>query len=218
MQMQVRYLLFRKGTAVTSVAYDLNDKTTKPPSRFTPSTLLQAMKEIHKYVKNDDLKKQLKEVSGIGTEATRATIIDDLIKRGFMVVKGKKNTLYPTNTAFLLVRSMPQELSYPDSTAYWEERLARMTRGEDSLENFLHDQIAFLTSLVGKARLPSVEKRMVMEMQEVDEKDKTYKCPRCKTGYFLRNERGRRVEWVCSNSPRCRTVCADVDGKPSLFS
>ena len=47
-------------------------KQTKPPSRFTPSTLLQAMKEIHKFVKNEDLKKQLKAVSGIGTEATRA--------------------------------------------------------------------------------------------------------------------------------------------------
>ena len=56
---------------------------TKPPSRFTPSTLLQAMKEIAKFVKNEDLKKQLKAVSGIGTEATRANIIDELISRGF---------------------------------------------------------------------------------------------------------------------------------------
>ena len=59
-------------------------KSTKPPGRFTAATLLAAMKEIHKYVKNPELKKQLKDVSGIGTEATRATTIKELVQRDFL--------------------------------------------------------------------------------------------------------------------------------------
>ena len=86
----------------------IDKKATKPPSRFTAATLLQAMKEIHKFVKNEDLKKQLKAVSGIGTEATRATIIEELISRGFMKETGKKKILTPTENAYLLVDALPR--------------------------------------------------------------------------------------------------------------
>ena len=82
----------KKGDSVDVDNMAIDAKQTKPPSRFTAATLLQAMKEIHKYVKNEDLKKQLKAVSGIGTEATRATIIDELITRKFMSDKRQKES------------------------------------------------------------------------------------------------------------------------------
>lgn len=81
----------RKGMAVTYRAGLIDEKETKPPPRFTASTLLAAMKEIYKYVKDDGLKKKLKEVQGIGTEATRATIINELIARKFLLEEGKRN-------------------------------------------------------------------------------------------------------------------------------
>ena len=112
----------KKNDSVLYTDSSVEAKQTKPPSRFTPSTLLQAMKEIHKFVKNEDLKKQLKAVSGIGTEATRANIIDELISRGFMKTSGKKQVLSPTETGYLLVDALPDELLYPDETAVWEER------------------------------------------------------------------------------------------------
>ena len=68
------------------------------------------MKEIHKYVKNEDLKKQLKDVSGIGTEATRATIIGELVSRKFLLEEGKKKTLIPTESAYTLVDALPESL------------------------------------------------------------------------------------------------------------
>lgn len=82
----------RKGDAVHYQNGQVDKKATKPPPRFTPSTLLAAMKEIYKYVKDDSLKKKLKEVQGIGTEATRATIIQELIQRKFLTAEGKRNT------------------------------------------------------------------------------------------------------------------------------
>lgn len=141
----------KKGDAVTVDNIAIDAKQTKPPSRFTAATLLQAMKEIHKYVKNEDLKKQLKAVSGIGTEATRATIIDELITRKFMSVKGKKKVIQPTDLGYLLVDALPEEMLYPDETAVWEERLAAMSEGEGTLEKFLADQVDFLRRLIQKA-------------------------------------------------------------------
>ena len=57
----------KKGNSVTAQDSKVDQRKTKPPSRFTSATLVQAMKEIHKYVKQEELKKQLKDVSGIGT-------------------------------------------------------------------------------------------------------------------------------------------------------
>lgn len=141
----------KKGDAVEVDNIAIDAKQTKPPSRFTAATLLQAMKEIHKYVKNEELKKQLKAVSGIGTEATRATIIDELITRKFMSAKGKKKVIQPTALGYTLVDALPEEMLYPDETALWEERLAAISEGQDTLNSFLNDQVEFLKSLINKA-------------------------------------------------------------------
>lgn len=278
----------KKNDSVKYTDSSVESKQTKPPSRFTPSTLLQAMKEIHKFVKNEELKKQLKAVSGIGTEATRANIIDELISRGFMKTSGKKQVLSPTDTGYLLVDALPDELLYPDETAIWEERLALMSEGEDTLESFLKDQIQFLQHLIDKLgfdklvsrdqmmpnvvrtisnqnarrpmdanqvnlkdlpECPSCKKGRLQQRSgkfgaflgctnypscrytqpvgggqnedsnlEVPEESKQYICPRCKKGYFVKQQMSGRTTWVCSNRSACKTQCMDVEGVPSIYA
>lgn len=278
----------KKNDSVQYTDSSVEAKQTKPPSRFTPSTLLQAMKEIHKFVKNEELKKQLKAVSGIGTEATRANIIDELISRGFMKTSGKKQVLSPTDTGYLLVDALPDELLYPDETAIWEERLALMSEGEDTLESFLKDQIQFLQHLIDKLgfdklvsrdqmmpnvvrtisnqnarrpmdanqvnlkdlpECPSCKKGRLQRRSgkfgaflgctnypscrytqpvgggqnedsnlEVPEESKQYICPRCKKGYFVKQQMRGRTTWVCSNRLACKTQCMDVEGVPSIYA
>ena len=278
----------KKNDSVQYTDSAVESKQTKPPSRFTPSTLLQAMKEIHKFVKNEELKKQLKAVSGIGTEATRANIIDELISRGFMKTSGKKQVLSPTDTGYLLVDALPDELLYPDETAIWEERLALMSEGEDTLESFLKDQIQFLQHLIDKLgfdklvsrdqmmpnvvrtisnqnarrpmdanqvnlkdlpECPSCKKGRLQQRSgkfgaflgctnypscrytqpvgggqnedsnlEVPEESKQYICPRCKKGYFVKQQMRGRTTWVCSNRLACKTQCMDVEGVPSIYA
>ena len=278
----------KKNDDVEYTDSSVEAKQTKPPSRFTPSTLLQAMKEIHKFVKNEELKKQLKAVSGIGTEATRANIIDELISRGFMKTSGKKQVLSPTDTGYLLVDALPDELLYPDETAVWEERLALMSEGEDTLESFLKDQIQFLQHLIDKLgfdkqvnrdqmmpnvvrtisnqnskrpmdanqvnrkdlpECPSCKKGRLQQRNgkfgaflgctnypscrytqpiggeqnvsanlEVPEESKQYVCPRCKKGYFVKQQMSGRTTWVCSNRSTCKTQCMDVEGVPSIYA
>lgn len=183
---------------------ELATHTTKPPTRFTPSTLLAGMKEIHKYVKNPEAKKQLKDVYGIGTEATRATIIDDLIKRKFMKTQGRKKYLIPTPAAYLLIDALPDELTYPDSTAIWEDKLHSMSEGEGTLEDFLQGQIAFTRKLCAMA--------MGTHMEVTGENV----CPRCHQGVLMQRKGKNGIFWGCSNYPKCRMTCDDKDGKPDL--
>ena len=179
-------------------------RVTKPPVRFTPSSLLAGMKEIHKYVKNPEAKKQLKDVYGIGTEATRATIIDDLIRRKFMKTQGKKKYLVPTPAAYLLVDALPDEMTYPDSTAIWEDKLHSMSEGEGTLEEFLKGQIDFTRTLCQKAYQAEIK----VTGENI--------CPRCHKGVLLQRKGRNGLFWGCSNYPKCRMTCNDKNGKPDL--
>ncbi len=209
----------RKGDSVIAKDSKVDQRKTKPPSRFTSATLVQAMKEIHKYVKDEELKKQLKDVSGIGTEATRAKIIDDLIhnKNPFLTEEGKKKTLVPTQLAYDLVDALPDSLLYPDSTAQWEERLAKMSDGNESIDAFLKDQTRFILDIVEYVR-QRVEKTPRVPMPRTEQSGKgsgiTRKtstaqptgrsCPKCKTGELLLRSGKFGEFYGCSGFPTCK--------------
>ena len=115
-----------------------------------PATLLQAMKEIYKFVKNDTLKAELKECSGIGTEATRAGIIEKLQTAGFLKLAGK--FFEPTEKAKMAVKILPEELIYPDTTAIWERTLEEIATGKGSFEKFYQLQLKDLNELLNSAK------------------------------------------------------------------
>lgn len=193
----------KKNDAVNYQNAELKKSTTTPPPYFTSSSLVQGMKDIHKYVKNPESKKQLKDVYGIGTEATRAAIIDDLIKRKFLIVS--KKILHPTDKAFLLIDALPDEMTYPDSTAIWEDKLHSMSEGEGTLEEFLSGQIKFTTELCEKA-----------ENAEIKMAEGVHKCPRCKNGVLIERNGKNGKFWGCSNYPKCRMTCQDKNGEPDI--
>lgn len=197
--------VMQKGDAVNYISGNLVQSVTKPPVRFTQATLIAAMKDIHKFVQNPEAKKQLKAVYGIGTEATRATILDELLhKRKLLKEMGKKKYLLPAESAYLLIDAMPEELSYPDFTAIWEDRLHSMAEGEGSLDSFIQSQIEFTDKLCQKANTASLAA------------DDAKKCPRCGIGIMQKRHGKNGDFWGCSNYPRCKMSCNDRDGKPDL--
>ncbi|WP_314625304.1 DNA topoisomerase III, partial [uncultured Selenomonas sp.] len=135
----------QQGDSVEFAGGKIVEGITKPPARFTPATLLKAMKEIHKYVHDKELAASLKECSGIGTEATRAGMIDELEKRGFIKKTGKN--FVPTEIASSMCRILPEALIYPDLTARWEDALDKIGKKEMSLADFGAQQKRFLDEL-----------------------------------------------------------------------
>ena len=192
----------KENELVKYVSGKITEKTTKPPARFTPSTLLQAMKEIYRYVKNAALKTELKECSGIGTEATRAGIIEKLQDNGFLKLNGK--FFEPTDKARMVVKILPEEMIYPDTTAIWEKELEEVATGKARYEKFYQSQLKGLSLLLDKAR-----------KTEIMPSSSSVLCPKC--GKIMLRRKGKNgFFWSCSGYPECKTTAQDNGGKPKF--
>lgn len=123
---------------------------TSPPRHFTQGELVQAMKGIARWVSDPQLKKKLKETTGIGTEATRASIISGLIARGFLLKHGR--TVRASDAAVTLLEVIPPRIADPATTALWEQGLDRIAAGALSLDEFVDQQTAWVTAIVQQYR------------------------------------------------------------------
>jgi DNA topoisomerase-3 len=129
---------------------------TKPPPRYSESALLGAMETAGKFVEDEELRQAMKD-SGLGTPATRAAIIERLIKVGY--VERDKKVLVPTGKGRALISLLGgSRLSSPELTASWEERLAKMEQGAERRPDFMTDIKSFTTALVEEVRTMSGEK------------------------------------------------------------
>ena len=188
-----------EGDEVEYLEGRISEKTTKAPSRFTPATLLKAMKEIHKYVLDVNLRAELKECSGIGTEATRAGIIEKLQNSDFLVLS--KKYLLPTDKANLAVKILPESLTYPDTTAVWEKELEDVAKGAMTLEDFSRKQEQSLSGLLEQAKTVTITAS-----------PKAVLCPKC--GKPMRRRKGKNgFFWGCTGYPGCSATAPDNHGK-----
>ncbi|MFT6325474.1 MAG: DNA topoisomerase-3 [Crocinitomicaceae bacterium] len=124
-----------KGEQVNAVNGKLDEKQTSPPKPFTDASLLSAMTGISRYVADPEIKKVLRETDGLGTEATRAGIIELLFKRQYLCRKGKE--IHSTNVGQHLVESLPNKLVLPDMTAHWESQLEAISDKTMKYEQFM---------------------------------------------------------------------------------
>lgn len=136
----------RLSASCTVVDVMVNALKTRAPKPYTQGELVQAMKGIARWVSDPRLKQKLKETTGIGTEATRAGIIQGLIRRGYLIEKGQM--LRASESAFTLIDAVPQAIADPAMTAIWEQALDEIAAGKLSLEAFLEKQSAWVAQLV----------------------------------------------------------------------
>ena len=190
----------REEDSVTYQDGKIQEGVTKPPPRFTPATLLKAMKEIHKYVKDKELKETLKECSGIGTEATRAEVIEIIQKRGY--VRLSKNFFVPDEIGISLCQILPEQIIFPDITARWENDLDAISRGSMSVKDFSAQQEIYVRELLENAKTSAIAppKNVV-------------KCPTCGKA-MLRRKGAKGFFWACTGYPECKTTLPDKNGKP----
>ena len=126
------------------------DLWTQPPKPFTEGDLIKAMKNVAKLVEDPLLKQKLKDTTGIGTEATRASIIQGLLDRGYLLKNGK--ALSATPAAFSLIDAVPRAIADPGTTAIWEQALDMVQSGEMSLEEFVTRQAAWMSKHVARCQ------------------------------------------------------------------
>ncbi|NLQ16674.1 DNA topoisomerase III [Marinomonas sp. M1K-6] len=128
----------------------VQEKVTTAPAAFTDATLLAAMTGISRFVSNKDIRAILKETDGLGTEATRASIIELLFKRGFLIRQGKQIHASQTGRAF--IDCLPEQLVTPDMTAQWESALNGISLGEASYQAFMESLESNLQQLLSASR------------------------------------------------------------------
>lgn len=189
---------WQEGQHITLSGCTITEGKTKPKPLHTESTLLAAMETAGKEIEDDTMRQAMKD-SGIGTPATRATIIETLLKREYMVRQQKK--LVPTEKGLALhsvVKNMA--IANVEMTGKWEAELAKIERGEASADGFTHSIEGYTreitAELLGCDRLFS-------------HKDSGCQCPKCKHGtmqFF-----GKVVR--CSNKECGMPVFKQVAGK-----
>ncbi|OEE86312.1 DNA topoisomerase III [Vibrio crassostreae] len=143
-----------KGTVLTCREGVIGDKKTEPPKHFTEATLLQAMTGIARFVANKDLKAILKETDGLGTEATRAGILDTLFKRQLLTRQGKSIHSSPAGRG--LIHALPEDSTFPDMTAHWEHQLQGMAERNQAYQPFMQALESKIDGLIGKVKTGEV--------------------------------------------------------------
>ena len=122
---------------------ELKIRTTRPPAWFTDRTLIKAMKNVGRHIRDPELRKILRDSAGIGTPATRSTILETLLAREFISRKGNKLESTPKGEA--LVDDLPSWFVQVETTAVWEDWLNRICelRSDDGIASEQRDKFVF---------------------------------------------------------------------------
>ncbi len=120
-----------QGDAVNCRKVESVKKKTSPPSRFSEGTLIEAMASVHRFVGDADAKATLRETKGIGTEATRAKVLETLKERGYLALD--KKSIVSTPLGREIIDLTPPALKDPITTAEWESRHEAIAKGRETL-------------------------------------------------------------------------------------
>ena len=159
------------GQELTVCRTEIKTGKTTPPKHFTEDTLLQSMESAGADEMPEDAERK-----GLGTPATRAGIIEKLVRIGFLERQGDKKTKYliPTHKGTALVTVMPEQIQSPSMTADWEDKLMHIERNDYAPEDFMQEIIDMISTLV-----KTYEKAKGAEVLMPKEGVALGKCPVC---------------------------------------
>lgn len=160
---------FNQNESFSTFGITLKKGLTKAPDRYTEASLLSAMEHPGKFVNSKEHQKILEQVSGIGTPATRADIIERIFSAGYVELRGR--TIYPTEKGKQLIKLVPTNLKSPSLTAEWEMRLAKIEKGTDNKKSFIDDMKINTAMLIDEV--------MKIEHKYRHDNATKQKCPNC---------------------------------------
>jgi DNA topoisomerase-3 len=193
-------------------------KQTKAPPRFSESSLLGAMETAGKKVEDEELRLAMKE-AGLGTPATRASIIETLLKREYVV--REKKSLVATQKGAALIKMLPSPLlKSAELTGRWEQKLSRMARREYALDAFMVEVRGMVTELVGQIAGSEVERPAEGALssspaRQVPRPEGALDCPKCRKesreGFLVEREGAAGKFLACSAG---REACGYLSDAP----
>lgn len=190
---------------VHSLTVEVLHKQTEPPPRYSEGTLIAAMTSIHLYVQDPAARSRLKETSGLGTEATRAGILETLKKRGYLEAKGKN--LISTPKGRSVIDLCPHSFKDIVSTALLEDQLAEIQDERLAPAQVVACYAQTLKPMIDALFATDVSKMGVPVAP-------AHPCPEC--GANLRRILGKKSKkhfWLCGNDS-CNAIFSDAKGKP----
>jgi len=196
-----------QGEMLPCNSLKIQNKKTTPPSHYTDATLISAMKNCGRKVEDQEAKEMLAEVQGIGTEATRADVIETLKKREYVIKKGK--SILSTEKGKEIIKQLPDELSSVVITAEWEKKLSQISKGKYGYKEFIAE-IAELTKT-------NVE--LIVGQKGLVKKFVKNPCPKCQNELIrLKSKPPKKgFYWMCSEIKNgCETFLEDNRGKPTI--
>ena len=202
-----------EGQTFDGVQSKISEHYTTPPKHFTEDSLLSAMERAGSEDMGDDVERK-----GLGTPATRADIIEKLVKDGF--VKREKKQMIPTEDGMKLITVLPDVVKSPKLTADWENALTLVAKGEMEREDFMADIEAMVSDLIHTYHEVSDEqKKMFAQEQKV-----LGKCPNCggqvvrgKYGAYCTNKCGMNVSRIMGVALSDEQVEKLIAGKKTLL-
>ena len=171
-EIETRMPTLHEGDIIPSVETKVTEHWTKPPQHYTEGSLLSAMEHAGSKEMDDDVERK-----GLGTPATRASMIEKLIAGGYVI--RKKKQLLPTDEGKLLISLVPEYLKSASMTAQWENRLLAMERGQDDPKQFMEDIIAQLMYTLQECKAVPDDVRNKYRVRKEGEKESLGNCPIC---------------------------------------
>jgi DNA topoisomerase-3 len=200
------------------------NKTTRPPPHFTQGTLISGLENIARFVLDPALKATLKDTSGLGTPATRSSIIQEAISRGYL--KESKKTIISTPMSRLLIDVVAPTLSDPGTTALWEQELEDIASGvlkdhtafinqiKQQISNFVNFAKENRSKLVANIAAQPEFKALKQSLIDSGKEARESSCPVCGgLAKRLKRKKDRSFFWKCQEDA-CGVFADDVRGKP----
>ena len=183
-----------KGKEYTDVTVNCLNKATTPPKPYTDDTLLSAMENAGNTTDNSEYKAILKQCKGLGTPATRAGIIERIIKTGYIIRRNKN--LIPTAKAVSLIDLLPDEIKSADLTAQWEMQLEEISSGKISSDEFISSIYKYVSDICNTKKSSTVDKSVFKE-----DNNSIGICPRCGKPIIEINK-----AYICTGGKDCGFV------------
>ena len=207
-----------EGMVFDGVQTKVSEHFTQPPKHFTEDLLLAAMERAGAEDMDGDVERK-----GLGTPATRADIIEKLVKDGF--VKREKKQVIPTEDGVKLIAVLPDVVKSPKLTADWENALTLVSKGEYSMQEFMDGIEDMVNRLVQTYHCVSDEQKTMFGggAQERNAKAALGKCPKCggdvvkgKFGAYCKNKCGMNVSRAMGAVLTDSQVKSLLEGKKTL--